>query len=75
MVKKIRCKICKRKLKLSDIVINKCQCGINTCAKHNAPWKHECKITTNTVINKRQKELLKNRLTNNKLSKKLVDII
>lgn len=61
-IKRKRCKICNRKIKLVDTVIKPCRCKQSLCLKHSSPWNHSCKIVTNSMLIKRHKAELSKRL-------------
>ena len=68
-----RCKVCNKKIKLSDIVANTCPCNNLFCILHNPPWVHSCKVLTSEIIKRKYKDQLRVKLvkTNIKIYNKL----
>lgn len=59
----VKCKICKKKLKLTETVVKKCACGVNLCFRHRAPWDHHCRVNTPELIKLKHKKFLRGKLT------------
>jgi predicted nucleic acid binding AN1-type Zn finger protein len=62
MTKVKRCKICKKKIKLSDLVLKQCQCANLFCIHHSAPWQHNCDVVTEAILKRQHKEYLVKKL-------------
>jgi len=60
--KKLKCKMCKKKINLLDELISKCKCGHKYCSKHRMQELHKCTKLDEICIEQRknlQEQLIK----------------